>query len=352
MLARIWLDILTPKQVIFFKYLIDELKRNGNEILATSRRYRETEGVAKLYSLEPIYVGERGGKDRLSQLIADIKRSEQILEYVKKFSPDIAISVASNVCARIAFGLGIKHVAINDSPHSIIAGKLSLPLSHHLFCPWIIPYREWLKFGLGKDQITKYRALDPAAWLKRKNPSGKIPLLDLKKKTIVVRMEESFAPYMIGKDPSWPYKILDSLYKNFNEFNIVVLCRYDSQLEQVREMFGDKMIIPDEIIDARSLLEKADLFVGMGGTMTAEASLIGTPTITTYQGELYFEEYLRSKKLLFKVSSVKELIKIANELLDENVKLKMKRRAKVILSKMEDPIKVIASGLEKITGSS
>src|SRR5712692_3832304 len=119
--------------------MIDILEKMGLQVLATSRHYREVEPLAKMRGLELEYVGERGGKDRLTQLKASLERQRMLLPIVEKFAPDLSVSVASVECARISFGLGIKHVAVNDSPHSTVAGKLALPLSYHLLTPWVIP---------------------------------------------------------------------------------------------------------------------------------------------------------------------------------------------------------------------
>lgn len=347
-MARFWFDILTPKQVLFFKYIVSDLEKRGHKVLATSRRFREVEPVAKMNSLELLYVGERGGSDFLSQLVADVKRMELTIPIVSEFKPDVAVSVASNVCARIAFGLGVKHVAVNDSPHSVIAGKLSLPLSCHLFTPWVIPYREWLPFGIKKEQITRYRALDPAAWLKRGLTKGPIPDLDSKKKTVVVRLEESFAPYMMGKRKDWIYRILEVARENFSGMNIVVLCRYTEQYEKIKELYGKEMIIPSQPVDGRHLLAKTDLFIGMGGTMTAESALMGVPSISTFQGELYTESYLISRGILFKARDTKDIVSLSSRLLDPREKDRLKKRAGKVLESMEDPVSVIVSGLEKI----
>jgi predicted glycosyltransferase len=352
MLAKFWFDVLTPKQVLFFKHIISELKKRGHEVLATSRRFREVEPIAKMNSLDLVYVGERGGSDSISQLLADIRRMEMLVPVVASFQPDIAVSVASNVCARISFGLRIKHVAVNDSPHSLIAGKLSLPLSYHLFSPWIIPYREWNIFGIKRNQITRYKALDPAAWLKRDATAGPIPDLDPDKKTVVIRLEESFAPYMIDKRKDWAFEILETVKENFLGMNIVVLCRYDEQYRNVKERYGKHMIIPSEPIDGRNLLRRTHLFIGMGGTMTAESALMGVPTISTFQGKLYTESYLISKGLLFKAKDSKSLTLIARRLLKEKERNMIEKRAKRILDSMEDPVSVIVSGLEKIIGAS
>ncbi len=345
--GKVWVDVLTPKQVLFFKPLIDELRSESIEVLATSRRYREVVPLAKIVGLDLRYVGERGGKDPVEQLEAATRRQAEIIPQVKGFAPQIAVSVASAVCARVAFGLGAKHIAVNDSPHSEVAGRLSLPLSYHVLCPWVIPFDAWASYGVSRRQVTRYHALDPAAWLKRKAYGGPVPKLDSRKKTITVRVQESDAPYLVGRDRGWTAVLLERLAKTFTECNLVALCRYGYQVEEVRKAFGSRYIIPEEIVDGRGLLSVTDLFVGMGGTMNAEAALMGVPTISAFQGSLYTDAYLQRAGLLTKVSDPDALIRHARFFLDGAFKEKFSMKAGRVLDSMEDPVVIISSFIRR-----
>jgi len=341
-LARVWIDLLTPKQILFFKPLKEKLESLGLEVLATSRKYRELEPIAEMQGLDLVYVGERGGSSKAEQLAAATRRQAMIAPRIKKFDPQVSVSVASAVCARVSIGFGIKHIAINDSPHSEIAGRLSLPLSYHLFCPWVIPYEAWKKYGLARSKITRYRALDPAAWLKRRAKRGPIPHLNRRLKTVVVRLEESYAPYMLGTNRLWNDAVLQAVSDAVDSANLVALCRYGDQLRRIKAKFGTRYSIPEEVVDGRSLLEKADLFVGMGGTMTAESALMGVPTISAFQGSLYTEDYLASVNLLRRARTPAGVTKLAKTLLSDGKRAEISKRAERILGSMEDPIPKIA----------
>lgn len=344
---KVWIDVLTPKQVLFFTPIVDRLKSEGCEVLATSRRYREVEPLARMQGLELRYVGERGGKDPVEQLVAATRRQAEVIPLVEEFGPNVAVSVASGVCARVSFGLGVKHVAVNDSPHSEVAGRLSLPFTHHLLCPWVIPYGAWTKYGLARQRITRYRALDPAAWLKRSSKGGPVPPLDQRKTTITVRLEESYAPYMAGTDMTLPDAVLNALAEAFPNQNLVALCRYGDQLERVKDRFGSRYVVPEEVVDGRSLLERTNVFVGMGGTMTAESALMGVPTMSMFQGSLYTEKYLESVGLLVKASKPDRLVRHVRRLLDERRRREFSKRAAKVLASMEDPVPIVARQIIK-----
>ena len=345
--GRVWVDVLTPKQVLFFKPLVDELRSEGMEVLATSREYREVAPLAERVGLDLHYVGKRGGKDPVEQLEAATRRQAKIIPIVREFAPQIAVSVASAICARVAFGLGAKHIAVNDSPHSEVAGRLSLPLSYHLMCPWVIPIDAWSQFGLNRRQVTRYHALDPAAWLKRRAYGGPVPKLDSRKRTITVRVQESDAPYLTRRDRGWTTIVLQGLAETFAECNLVALCRYGCQVQEVRKTFGSRYIIPEEVIDGRGLLSVTDLFVGMGGTMNAEAALMGVPTISAFQGSLYTDAYLQKVGLLARISGSDALLRKAQLLLNGDFKEEFGKKARRILDSMEDPVVKISGFIRR-----
>ena len=162
---RVWIELLTPKQVLFFRPVIEDLRSRGAEVLATSRRYREVGPLAERAGRDLVYVGDRGKRGPEDQLLAATRRQAEMIPIVQGFKPQVAVSIASAVCARVAFGLGIKHIAVNDSPHSEVAGRLSIPLSHHLLCPWVIPYRAWAPYGILRMQVSTFGALEGGEWL-------------------------------------------------------------------------------------------------------------------------------------------------------------------------------------------
>jgi len=339
---RVWLDILTPKQVRFFKPVAEMLEGGGHEVLATSRHFREVEELAALEGFDLSFVGARGGKSLREQLDMSLKREQLLLPKIVDFGPDLSISVASADCARISFGLRIGHVAVNDSPHSLVAGMLSLPLSKHLLTPWIIPYSAWSVFGLKRSQITRYRALDPAAWLKRSGPKEEKPKGD--RPTILVRLEESYAPYLIGADESWPGRVLETVARHFGKYNLVALCRYDDQLRGVKAKFGGTYSVPDKAVDGTNLIRGSDVFIGMGGTMTAEAALLGVPAISAFQGaDLYTERYLVANKLLLRAESAGTLPRLITRALDPRYRDGCRKRARIVLNRMEDPAARVVS---------
>jgi predicted glycosyltransferase len=345
---KVWLDILTPKQVMFFKPLVDSLTIGGHDVLSTSRDYREAIELARIKNLQIKVVGKHGGASAYNKLRASASRVYELAEVVQAFEPDLAITFSSPEGARVSFGLGIKHYCFSDSPHATAVSKLTAPLTDVLFCPWVIPYSAWTKFGISRTKIVRYKALDPVAWLKHSvgQPRNFMDTNYEKdnKKKILVRLEESKAAYLAKSSAKENgYLFLDSLVQSLhNSANIVVLCRYSDQATKVNERYQGKVSVIGNIIDGTSAINSCDLFIGAGGTMTAEACLMGKAAISIAPISFYVERYLLRHRLLLKALKPTDLVKFATKALkDSNGSLRQKRNAKALFEKMEDPIQKV-----------
>ncbi len=343
---KIWFDILTPKQVLFFEPMIKKLRKNYR-VFCTSRNYREVIQLAKIRNLKVVVVGKHGGAERSSKLDESLKRMVYLSKIVKKYSPDLTISLCSPEASRISYGLGIKHIAFSDSPHAVAVMRLSVPFVQKLLIPWVIPKKEFIKFGIREKDIIQYKALDAAITLNRKiSAKSKLPLKTKGKKTILIRMEESHAAYLT-KNSKRSIEIIKKIIKEFSDENILVHARYPKQVKFLKKYFGNKVKILTSTMDGKMLLENSDVFIGSGGTMTAESALLGVPTISFDAVPNLIQTYLIKKKLIVRETDPKKVI-LAIKRLTRTPKMGNKRKAKKVFSSMEDPYPKLVSAIKSI----
>ena len=305
-----------------------------HKVLCTSRNYREVTNLAKIRKLNLIFVGKHGGSEKYDKLDASINRIHKLSKIVTKSKPDIAVSFCSPEASRIAFGLGIKHVAFSDSPHAEAVMRLSVPFVQKLLIPWVIPKDEFEKFGINKKDIIQYKAIDAASIARRiLNLKSKTARRD--KKIILVRVEEDQAAYS-SKNTTKTINILKSLMKEFKGEKILVLGRYGTQIKFLNRTFGNKIKILKKVVDGKELLSSIDIFVGSGGTMTAEAALLGIPTISYNAVPNFIESYLVKKKLVKRETNPKQIVYVIKKLLSSS-NVEHQKRAKLTLNSMEDP---------------
>lgn len=341
---KIWFDVLTPKQVMFFGPAISLLREKGHEVLCTSRQYREVVELARLKGFDMEIVGRHGGANRYEKLVASSERTLELAKVVGKFCPDAAVTFASPEGARVAYGLGVRHVGFNDSPHSEPVAKLTVPLTSRLLCPWVIPYSVWTRYGIARKNITRYRALDPAAWLKRMPPGRVAP----DEKTVLVRLEESKASYIADKGLG-SLSLVDAAVSEFSKLaDVLVLCRYQDQIEQAKKRYEGKAKVAEEVFDGATLLQGASLFVGAGGTMSAESALLGVPTISITPVRFYVEDYLVRTGLVTRARDPKMLVSTGKKMLsDEKFALNLRKKASRTLASMDDPTEMMISAITK-----
>ena len=334
---------------MFFKPLIDLLQEEGHEILCTSREYREATELARIKQLNLKIVGKHGGAGKYEKLSESAIRIFDLAKIIKQFEPNMAITFSSPEGARVAFGLGIRHIGLNDSPHAESVAKLTIPLMNHLFCPWIIPYSAWLGFGISKRMITKYKALDPVAWLKR-NPTlsssavssnliSKLNL-DIQKKIVLIRLEEAKASYIADKKIESKIFMIDAIVSNLSGLvNLIILCRYEDQIMEITKRYQGRAHVMQQVTEGPILISLSNVFIGAGGTMTAEACLLGKPTISIAPIPFYVEKYLISSGLLQRAHSPEHLVLLTKKMVTDNYYTeKQKKKAKRVLENMDDPV--------------
>lgn len=340
---RAWIDVLTPKQALFFAPVYELLKNRGHEVLITTRMYREAEEALRFKRLPHTTVGRHGGAGVFHKLLASGERVVKLAQFVHQWQPSIAVSFSSPEAARVAFGLGIPHVVANDSPHSSMVARLTVPLANVVCSPWIIGNSIWAEFGARR--VVKYRALDPAAWLKRhKHDRGILNRLGLDsgRPIILLRTEEAFASYLVGKASDREpviMPVIRELLAMGLPLQIVVSTRYGLQAPTIRKRFGRRVKVLDRIVDATSLTALASAFIGSGGTMTVEAALLGTPSVSCFPGEkpLYIR-YLERRGIVSTIHSPRTIAQRVRTIIESPERFEIVRsKGKRLLRWMEDP---------------
>ena len=334
---KIWFDILTPKQYLFFGYFIQKLRKQ-HKIVSTSRKYEQVNGIRKFGSINPIIVGKHGGKNNVNKLLASLDRTKLLTNKIEKLNPDLLISFCSPEASRVAFGLGIPHIAFSDSPHAEAVMRLSLPYAAKLLTPWIFPKSDFEGFGINRKNIISYKAIDAGIIIKnyQKNKQKKIN----RKKIIVIRPEESEAAYITKKSKT--IKIIKKIVDKFPEEQKIVLSRYKGQTENLRKIFGSDICLFSKPVNGKELLNNTDCFIGSGGTMTAEAGLLGIPTISLNTIPNRIEDFLVKKRIIVRSENPEKISKeVFQSLNNLQIIKKRKENARKIVTTFEDPYQVL-----------
>ncbi|NPD87850.1 MAG: DUF354 domain-containing protein [Asgard group archaeon] len=352
----IWFDAVTAKEPLLFDAVATELEKLGHEVIFTCREYDYVSSLFDLLKRDVKVLGKHGGGTLYGKLIAGNTRINLLAEYIHNLGkkPDIHISFACPESTRVAFGLGIPVINVNDSPHAKAVGKLTIPLTKYLVYSSSIRKENWLKLGALDAQFYPYDGIDEVAWLTDFSAKEEtLEMLNLSKedKFIIARPEESSAAYMLDKKMAGQTLLDEILLAIFDVYDgkAIVFPRYESQKEFLLKKFGNKIIIPPKAVDTLSLYYFSDLCITGGATMAREAAALGTPSISYYPKPLEVLEYIASIGIpLFNEFTLQEAISRAKDLLMNPVnKTVMRNQVQSILEKLESPADKIVEILEQ-----
>jgi len=342
---RVWLDILSPKQLFLFTSLAKTLRELGHEPIMTSRHYIQLNDLLEKFSRDwdIVKIGSWGGGTLEGKLRASIDRLGRLLDYIIELKPDITFSSGSVEASRISYGLGIPHILISDTPHSPV-NRLVAPLSEKVFTPWIISEDEWVEAGAHPKSIRHYRALDPCFWLRDFKPSREqLSELELEEgEYVLLRMPETMASYLRMSDERI-LNFVESLAKILKGLRLVILCRYREQSAAIHKSLRDvKVLVIDKPIFGQSLIYYSSIFIGGGGTMTQEAALLGVPSISIYPKKLPTAiKFLVENGLVLYYPDPERLLRDFGRILEErdSMREECKAKAENLWKIMEDPKK-------------
>jgi uncharacterized protein len=341
---KIWFDILTPKQYLFFEYFVQKLRKQ-NKIVCTSRKYEQVNGIIKFGSINPIIIGKHGGKNNVNKLLTSLNRSKLLTKKIERYRPELLVSFCSPEASRVAFGLGIPHIAFSDSPHAKAVMRLSLPYVTKLLTPWIIPKKEFGEFGINLKNIITYRSIDAAVIIKnyKKTKQKKSDT----QKTILIRPEESEAAYITKKSKT--IKIIKKIVEEFPDEQKIVLSRYKDQSKDLKKIFGNSICLLSKPVNGKELLNNVDCFIGSGGTMTAESGLLGIPTISLNAVPNRIEDFLVKKKIIVRSENPDRISReIYQSLNNLQIIKKKKEKAGKIVASFENPYQVLLKTMKSL----
>lgn len=280
---KILFDPETPPDVLLFGALAEELGKE-HDILFITRDFSETVQLLEKKKITFQVIGEHKGRKMIEKASEYIFRMVNIARYIRKNKPDICIHRFS-AAAHPSYLFRIPSVAINDNEKSKLGSRMALPFTTKAIYPKYIPEND-IKRSFGNiNKIYFYDGIEEMIYLSDFEPDKKVLEkldIDNSQKLISMRPEQSLAHYFHGTEGLLKPVIRKLRFEN----QIVLLTRSEKQREEYLKEFGDTIVIPPHAIDAPSLLYYSDLFIGAHGTMSREAWVLGTPTISMYSGDL------------------------------------------------------------------
>lgn len=280
---KIWFDISNSPHVNMFYTLINDLRSMGHQVVISSRPLANTIQLLDKVGLHHTVVGDHYGKNIVKKIFGFPIRIIQLLNYLKKEKPDIAVSQSSFHSPLTSWIYGIPSLYTNDNEHAL-GNYIAFPFATKILLPQCMETKNLPFYRYFSKKIITYPGIKEGIYLWSKNSS----LLPKKLKTnprkwnIYIRPEPRTAQYYNEKKNTLDALILDLQC----EANLTILCRDAVQFKHYNDSKFNQINVPDKPISFDLIASTCDLFIGAGGSMTRELAFVGIPTISVYQSKL------------------------------------------------------------------
>ncbi len=295
---RVWVDMTASAHVLVFRPLIRLLRDRGAEVEITARDYAQTLQLLELHGIEAEVIGRHGGRSRLGKLRAMQTRLRALRRWADGRDFDIALAHGSHELTLTAHRLGIPSSTTFDYEFAWLQHQLGCRAATKVVVPDAIPAERLAKYAARPPKLVQYEGLKEEYYLAdfEADPSV-LNGLDARKVLVVLRPPPDVSLYHRHSNPLFPQTV-DFLGRH-EDVQAVVLPRTDEQRDFVRRLDLPSLVIPEQAVDAQSLIALSDVVVSAGGTMNREAAALGVPVYTTYGGRLggVDEELIRRGRL-------------------------------------------------------
>lgn len=277
-----------PAHYHLLKHVIQYFKDNDHDIMVMIKKKDILEELCQADGLDYINIMPEGrGDSRLSTIKGLLKRDRRVYAKIRKKKPDLLIGSEVSL-AHVGWFLNIPSVILSEDDAEYIPGfaKLAYPFVRHILSPNVCSAGKWEKKKIG------YNSLHELAYL---HPDHFIPNQDLVKNHIDISK-----PYFILR-----FSRLDAYHDEgktgiTNELAIQII----NILKEHGQVWisSERGLSPELEIYRTSLpsqhmhhaLFYSNLFIGDSQTMTAEAAVLGTPSVrfNDFVGKLGYLEDL------------------------------------------------------------
>jgi len=321
-----------PAHFHLFRESINLLCKHGHNVEIVIKNKDVLEDLVKnsKWHYCNIFPGQRK-ENKFSIGLSLLERDYKFFKIVNMYKPALMIGTSAEI-THIGKLLNIPSIVVNEDDAEAVPlfAKLSYPFASTILAPSGCSTGKW------QAQTINYEGYHELAYLHPNRFTLDNVVCENKKKKIFIRFAKLTAHHDEGKsgiDNELAYKIINKLTEHGN-----VYISSERELSDSLEKYRIQLA-PAEVI---SFLSSCDLYIGDSQTMTAEASVLGVPSIrfNDFVGKLTYLEELEHKYGLtygIKTSEPEKLLEKIDELLSfQNIKEEwQKRRMKMLSEKID-----------------
>ncbi len=337
-----------PAHFHLFKNTMQQLRAHGHEIVVTIKTKDVLRKLLEESGIPYHNIAEKERKDSRMGIIGSfIQRTMAHWKIVRAEKPDLFISTSAEF-APFARLLGIKSISVFEDDLEIfpVYSRVFVPFLHHQLCPSSCSAAQWNKH----PKTIKYKANQELAYLR---PAYFTPDYE-KVKNIFGESKVNFF-IRFAKLTAWHDENKTGITNQLaNQIIELLLPHGKIHLSSERELPPnlEQYRVNVKASDILDVLYYSDLYIGDSQTMTAEAAVLGTPSVrfNDFVGKLgYLEELEHTYKLTYGIPTSKpeQLLETIKELVSTNdLKQKWQQKRAHLLSETIDPTRFFVWFLE------
>jgi predicted glycosyltransferase len=274
---RVWIDLTNSPHVLVMRPVIEVLRARGDDVRVTARDFAQTVALCERFGIEHEVIGRHRGSRLAAKALGLADRSLALTRWARRRGGfDLALGHGSNDVSVAARLLRIPCSTMFDYEWATVQHNVNCRLAQAVVVPEAIPPERLDRYG-ARRKLRRYAGLKEEYYLADFEPDPAVLNelgLDAAQPIAVVRTPPSVSLYHRFEND-----VFATVLQRLRGTQTVVLPRVAAQRAQL-----DGFIVPEQAIDAQSLVALADLVISAGGTMNREAVALGTPVWTTFEG--------------------------------------------------------------------
>jgi uncharacterized protein len=302
--VKVWVDLTNSPHVLVMAPIIRRLEHQGHEVQVTARDFAQTLQLCDRLGIGYYAIGRHRGASLADKARGLADRSWQLVKFASRRGFDVAFGHGSNDITVAARLLRIPCSTMFDYEWATVQHNVNCRLAQAVVVPDVIPAQRFARYG-AVHKLRRYPGLKEEYYLYDFEPDPAV-LSELG-----LRPQEPIAVVRTPPAVSLYHRFENDLFgqvlQRLRGTQTVVLPRTQEQRDELAQAGG--FLVPEQAIDAQSLIAYADLVVSAGGTMNREAVALGTPVFTVFEGRLgAVDEHLIAEGRLRKLVSADEVV--------------------------------------------
>jgi uncharacterized protein len=279
--VKVWIDLTNSPHVLVMRPVIATLRDRGHDVQVTARDFAQTLGLCERFGIEHTAIGRHRGGGLAAKAGGLAARSLQLTRWARPRRFDLALGHGSNDVTVAAALLRIPCSTTFDYEWATVQHNVNCRLAQAVVVPDAIPPERLYRYG-ARGKLHPYEGLKEEYYLADFEADQAVLealRIDPARPLAVVRTPPEVSLYHRFEND-----LFAQVLERLRAVQTVVLPRTAEQRAELQH--AGAFIVPEQAIDAQSLIAYADLVVSAGGTMNREAVALGTPVFTVFEGRL------------------------------------------------------------------